>query len=200
MGRIEKKFYDGVLTEVSIPAAGSVMLWAAAGPSANTTTIVDIAQGTGESQRIGRKCTITNIHIRLNYEFISSGSNDMTEMAEAHETVRFILYWDKQCNGATAAVTDLLDTDVYNSFRNLANGKRFNVLADKLLTFNSTASASGNGTASKSKVIMSNNRRKNFDFSTILTWQNYCHVEGQAYATWQIVHVIKTHCICTCVG
>ncbi len=124
------------------------------GPSGNTQTIVDIPQGITEQNRIGRKCTITNILARLNFEFLLDSQSDMTASNDAHETVRFIMFWDKQANGGGAGATDLLETDTYNSFRNLANAKRFVFLVDKLMTFNTTASSAGNGTTNKSERIV----------------------------------------------
>lgn len=106
--------------------------------------------GTGESQRIGRKITITGITLRLNIEFqAQSTSNSLNAAQTAHETLRLILYIDKQCNGAAATASEIL-YDVsqeggppvipeYNEFRNLAHVRRFVILYDKLITFNSNA-------------------------------------------------------------
>nr|APC94133.1 putative viral capsid protein [uncultured marine virus] len=46
------------------------------------------------------------------------------------------MYVDKQCNGATAAVTDLFESNDWQSFRNLANTGRFSILLDKMVTLN----------------------------------------------------------------
>ncbi len=52
-----------------------------------------------------------------------------------------MLYWDKQCNGAAASVTDILESNNYNSFRNLANNKRFKILYSKIYAWNATCIA-----------------------------------------------------------
>ena len=56
--------------------------------------------------------------------------------APDNDTARIILFWDKQCNGATAGVTDILESAQYNSFNNLANKGRFKILMDKRYTLN----------------------------------------------------------------
>lgn len=50
--------------------------------------------------------------------------------------VRIILFLDKQCNGAAAAVTDVLLSAEYNSFINLYNQGRFDILMDKIHNIN----------------------------------------------------------------
>ncbi len=126
------------------------------GVVATSTTICDIPQGTGESQRIGRKCTITNIHWKQPLEFNQNPETDISAGIYAHETIRIIIYWDKQCNGAAATALDILEANNYHSFRNLANSKRFNILYDKTKNYNTTASAGGNGTTMKSQIAHKN--------------------------------------------
>lgn len=111
----ELKFHDVDLDDAVITAAGTV-----------TATINIIAQGVTETQRVGRKCTITNINWRYDITM-----NDTVTADSTSEVVRIILYQDTQCNGAAAAVTDLLESDNYLSFNNLANKTRFRVLLDR---------------------------------------------------------------------
>ena len=60
---------------------------------------------------------------------------------------------DKQCNGATAAVTDVLETAHWQSFRNLSNSGRFNIFLDKVVTLNYAGLASdGAGVVSQARV------------------------------------------------
>ena len=42
-----------------------------------------------------------------------------------------IVFIDRQANGTAATVTDILETQQYNSFNNLANSSRFRILYDK---------------------------------------------------------------------
>ncbi len=148
----EKKFYDQVLGATTINAVATLI--DADSVHGDCQTIVGIPQGTTESTRIGRKCTITNIYIRLNVEFIANAQSDLTAANFAHETIRLMLFWDKQANGAAATSTDILETNFWSSFRNLANNKRFNILFDKTYVYNAGAIAAGNGTANDSQVII----------------------------------------------
>jgi len=45
---------------------------------------------------------------------------------------RFIVYYDKQCNGAAPAMTDLLLANSLYSPKSLANVRRFKILYDQL--------------------------------------------------------------------
>lgn len=130
-------------------------------PTGTSSTICGIVQGTGESQRIGRKCTITAMHFRLNFEFLVGGETDMTEANTAHETIRYMVIWDKQCNSETMVATDVLQSTnptpvapVYNDFRNLANSKRFRMLRDRTIAFNTTAISAFNGSTELSQRVI----------------------------------------------
>ncbi len=113
----EKKFHDIDVDDTTIAAAGSIL---------NTGTLLIIAEGNGEEQRIGRKITITNIHVRAKVTLPGATGATLTSAM-----VRVIMYMDTQCNGATAAVTDILETADFQSFMNLSNSRRFVTIFDK---------------------------------------------------------------------
>jgi len=131
-GKGELKFHDVDLSAGSVSSTGELV------PS--TGTLHAIAQGTGESQRIGRKATLKYIGVRYT-AFLDSG----TIPTATHDTLRVILYHDKQCNGTAAAVTDILETANYQSFNNLANKERFRILSDKTHTLVSRAATTSYG-------------------------------------------------------
>ncbi len=144
--RTEQKFYDIDIAGPSnepLTEAGFHPSQGGAGPSTTCETIIDIPQGTGESQRIGRKITIVAIHLRLIFVFDESEQTDMTAGLHTHDTIRVMIYLDKQCNGTTANATDILVTDHYLSFRNITNSSRFRIISDKIFDFNTSASAAG---------------------------------------------------------
>lgn len=85
-----------------------------------------VAQGNTESQRIGRKIVARHLSFR---GIIQSGT--ATSATETDNGYRIIVYCDKQANGAAAAATDVLETDSYFSFYNLANQGRFKILYDQ---------------------------------------------------------------------
>lgn len=81
---------------------------------------------------------------RMNFGFQVDTSTNLNQASVCHESVRVIIYWDKQCNGAAAAVAQLLDLTVppdYNAYRNLANNKRFTFLYDRIHQWNASALA-----------------------------------------------------------
>ncbi len=129
----ELKFHDVQLDDAVIDNAGSV-----------TATINIIPQGVTEIQRVGRKCTIRSIGWR--FRVILPAVNG-TGAGPTGDTVRVLLYLDKQTNGATAAVLDLLETASFQSFNNLSNKTRFRTLMDRVYDM-SYAAGSGAGGAS----------------------------------------------------
>ena len=124
---VEKKWIDYTVASTVVTTGGSIALWTTNG------TLNVIPQGTGESQRVGRKVNIKNIYLHGNILLPSSN-----QVAATTDTFRMIVFIDKQANGATAAVLDLLTTANINSFRNLANQERFVVLKDKFYDINAS--------------------------------------------------------------
>lgn len=121
----EFKFKDSNVLNLTLAAAGTVL-----------PTIVDVAQGIDEDQRIGRKIRVRGItisgHIR---------SNAATNVAETANIYRIILYKDKQTNGATATIADILQDTTVHGHRNLSNTNRFQILFDHVRSINQRAGA-----------------------------------------------------------
>ncbi len=117
----ERKFHD-----VTINNGDGNTVVATAGNIQNSGTIIVIPQGATEITRVGRKAVIRQINWRY-HSWIESGTN----LNASSAFLRIILYWDKQANKATAAVLDILETANWQSFRNLANGERFEILLDR---------------------------------------------------------------------
>ncbi len=127
-GGMEQKFHD--LDVVATTATAGTIV-----PSLNL-----IAQGTGESQRLGRRAIISSINIR--YRAVLQAT---TSLASGNASVRIMVIKDSQCNGAAATALNVLETANYQSFNNLANKGRFTTLYDKSFTLN-TLAAAGDGT------------------------------------------------------
>jgi len=129
----EQKFLDVQIADASVGATGDIQ---------NSGTLLVIASGAGESQRVGRKVTIRKMMVRgeatLN-EYDGATAAD----ASAANRVRIIFYLDKQCNGAAATAGDILGpgTVNVNSFNELVNKGRFTILKDKIITLNPMALA-----------------------------------------------------------
>lgn len=97
-----------------------------------------IAQGTGQSNRIGRKITVKSIHLRAWFHKLTAVSS------RGDNNIRIICFFDRQCNGQLPALTDLLQQDSIRSFRNLVNSGRFGVLLDDWFEMNNIAGSSAN--------------------------------------------------------
>lgn len=114
----ETKFFDLDVNVAPVLIAGSI-----------TDSLHKIDQGVGESQRVGRKCTITAIHWR--YQISLPTLTDVGAPLGG-DTIRILMYLDKQCNGEIATVAGILETADWQDFRNLANTNRFTILCDKV--------------------------------------------------------------------
>ncbi len=128
----ELKFHDIAVNDAVIAAGGTIVV-----SSCNL-----IAQGDGESQRIGRKVTIKSINWRYSIQIETATSN------VGDDIIRLVLYQDKQANGATSAVLGVYEDNDYQTFRNLTNKGRFRILMDRTYALN-TVAGSGNGTNSR---------------------------------------------------
>ncbi len=142
-GAGELKFFDRTLDDAVVATAGSVV-----------DSVVLIAQGVTENTRIGRKCTVKSISWRYQLKLPTV---DAVAIMQKPDTCRIIMFWDKQCNGVTAAATGdsgILAAASWHSFNNLTNTGRFRVLHDKTITLNPSAGLSdGAGLASTGEVI-----------------------------------------------
>ena len=135
----ELKFFDQGVTDAVVDAGGTV-----------TDTINDIAQGVTEKQRVGRKCVLKSIWVKY---LLSLPEQDAQATPVVGDSLRLIVYNDRQCNGATAAVLDVLETADILSFKNLANEGRFQILCDKTMSINYLSLASdGAGVVSQASV------------------------------------------------
>lgn len=104
----ELKFID-TTSDNDIPSTGEI------GHQCNL-----IAQGTGESQRIGIKCKVHSIGMR---GFVYNG-NTIWDTG----IVRAVLIMDTEANGTAATWTDIFRTTDVNSFVNLKNPTRFKII------------------------------------------------------------------------
>lgn len=112
----EKKFFDttkanGVITSGNVITDSSLNL---------------VQAGNDANKRVGRQITIKSIHIR------GQCSNN-ADIPSDH--IRVVVYWDQQCNGATATIGDLFTNGhqgraSVDSFLKLENSKRFKILRD----------------------------------------------------------------------
>lgn len=122
---IEYKYLD---TEF---ASGVNSTLVAAGTGFGPINLIPI--GDGNSERDGRKCTMTSVHVKGYLEL-----EDNTSGAAA--SVRIALVMDRQNNGALTLPTSVYQDPSTNSldscaFRNLDQTSRFKILKDEVFTF-----------------------------------------------------------------
>lgn len=136
---VEKKFVDVYFSDASLEASIALSLHDPVGDQ-----LIAITQGAGENSRIGRQCTITNLRI--------TGQMKMADEAGlGHDAVvRILIVRDKQTNNAQMTAVSVLQTGApggqgWQSYRNLEQVRRFDILYDKLYVLKRTAGA-GNGT------------------------------------------------------
>ncbi len=127
----ELKFLDTAIGDTSLTTSGVIL---------NSGSINVIPQDVTESSRVGRKCLVKGIYIKAKLRCSVTATS-----SEATNLYRIVVYQDKQCNGATATVAQLLQTADILSFRNLENTNRFKFWYDKTRSWAAQAGA-GNGT------------------------------------------------------
>lgn len=116
----ELKFHDDV-TQATVPVTGILL----------DSIPTGIANGTGESQRIGRQVTGTRLNINGVFTLPSSA-------AGSTDVIRMMVVQDKQANGADFTSAELLQvSNNFLSYRNLENSKRFRVFVDKRFVLDS---------------------------------------------------------------
>lgn len=135
--RQELKFQDTPVANNVVAATGEIF----------DDSIVEIDQGTGESNRVGRKVIVRKISLRYNITLPTT-----TTAGSMADSVRFMVIIDKQCNGATATVAGVLEDSTIFGFNNLSNKGRFRVLMDDVVNVAATA-AFGNGTTNASGQV-----------------------------------------------
>lgn len=102
---------------------------AVAGGDADTTgTILPlnlIAQGTDNTQRIGREAFMLAVNVRG--KLVCKGTTSTTP-----QVARLLLVWDNATNGVLPAITDVLTSADSYGFPNVSNIGRFTILHDEL--------------------------------------------------------------------
>lgn len=109
---VEMKFHDVNTVDASVTTTAEA-----------STSLNLIAQGTTQSQRIGRKCILKSVQCRGQ---VALAAQDDVAVPAGPLKFRIMLIWDKQANGAVPATSQILtDNTNINSFNNLANKGRF---------------------------------------------------------------------------
>lgn len=124
----EKKFFD-VNINAAFPTVG-------ASPSLHQDSLNKIPQGDTEDTRDGRQCVVNSLEFNGVIHWVPAATEDG---AHQSNVVELWLVLDKQCNGASAAVTDVFDggsSNAWYQFRELSNSKRFRIIKHWKWNFN----------------------------------------------------------------
>lgn len=117
-----------------------------AGTTTGSVTLLNsLSAGSDYTQRIGRKCLFKSIFIR--------GWVFPEDTSTVNNLARIIIFYDRQTNSSTPAITDLLVSATSVSNINLDNRERFKILVDKQFAMPAYIEASGMGTIPKSFKI-----------------------------------------------
>lgn len=108
------------------------------------TSLNLVAQGAGESERVGRKIVVRKFNCHWTCFLDPTATAGSTS-----DLLRVIFYVDKQANGAAATAAQILETGSsypYQAFRNLANVDRFQILKDFTVALNAMGSTGASAT------------------------------------------------------
>lgn len=92
------------------------------------TLLNGCVQGDDIANREGRQINVRSMEIKM--------LNTATAATGVDQLQRVLIVLDKQANGATPAITDILTANNINAPRNLNNSKRFKILVDKRMQLN----------------------------------------------------------------
>lgn len=123
----EIKFFDTVFPAAGIPAGPATLI--------DSTVVAEIVNGTGPSDRIGRRVKI----VKVDYSYTITANG--VSIGGASDAVRYDMWIDRQCNGAAPAPAELYTAAAVvgtAQMPNLFNEKRFKRLYTKTHQFNTT--------------------------------------------------------------
>lgn len=107
----ERKNFD-VFTTFAPPVASAF---------ATPQLLNGIANGSGGTERIGRKILIKSVQWRAIFQPAAPASQH-----------RVVIFYDKQANGAAPAITDIMETNAFTSPLRLGNSDRFVIISDEV--------------------------------------------------------------------
>ncbi len=125
--RQEKKWHEFLDGLTTMSDEGTIL----------ATSLNIIPLGSGESGRIGRMVRLRSIHLRCTFVLPSS-----VAVGSQSDIGRLMVILDKQANGAAATVDQVLQTAATHhkdSFMNLENARRFQILADHFCTISNAS-------------------------------------------------------------
>lgn len=120
-----KTLFEPAMTEEwkNIDAAVNNQVMGAGAVFSSGALVNGIAQGSGNTQRVGRAITLKS--------FLMRGYTSNSDSTGAYTgPVRVLVVYDRQANGTPPLITDVLVGDSFYSVVNLNKSKRFLIIAD----------------------------------------------------------------------
>lgn len=143
---VERKYIDATVTSAFVSTTASI------------DHISAITQGPGAIQRIGSKVLIRSIQCKGCFRQ-ENAVDGAVSLNSPPQSIRLLVIIDKQPNGATPAITDVLESNSVFSPINMAYRDRFIVVKDKLLTLGGVAT-----TATANQISYGGECIKNINF------------------------------------
>ncbi len=134
-GCIEKKFHDVPLGNTAVVAAGTF-----------TSLLSGIAQGNTAITRVGMRAFVWSVDCKVELDRFTLAD----VAADSKGLVRVLMIQDKQSNGQTPTLAQVLSASTYptQSFHNPENQRRYNILYDKVHNIRPTSAYGITGASS----------------------------------------------------
>lgn len=114
----EKKYFDTTQSAVAVGTGGTTF---------SNSSLVLIPTGTGQSNMIGRKITVSSIHVRGTFRITKSLT------AAAGDSVRFLLCLRKPGGTGSGGISEILENPDFWSFRDMDEASNHLVLAEVMM-------------------------------------------------------------------
>ena len=112
-------------------------------------SIVDMSQGTGQSNRIGRQAKIYSIHMKGSVTLPAQVTQ--TTIESFKDVLQLVIILDKQCNGTAPVITQVWKQDKINELRNLEYSKRYKIIYQKYINVRTLVTQNATGDYSNSR-------------------------------------------------
>lgn len=138
--------------------------------------ISGVAQGTGVSERVGRRICIRSVQIR-SLMITRYKSDDVTVAGNGYpsDSWRIMLVWDTQVNGVAPTIADILNISggLYTeSLTNLNNRERFKILMDKTGDYSWSGGVADGPTSQESTTAAEHHFKKYKKLNHVVTFNS----------------------------
>lgn len=135
-----------------------------------------VAQGTGVSERVGRRICIKSVQIRGMLRTAYQSANVTSAVINISDAWRIMLIWDTQVNGVAPGITDILNGitsgTYFEALTNLNNRERFNILMDKTGNYSYTGGVPDDVTSQESTTSATHAFKKYKKLNHIVTFNS----------------------------